>query len=111
MINDETLESQEDVAATHTTGPWGVDFDEATNVRSPDGGYVCQLGYLRGKFGRLGRKTSEEVSANAHLIAASPDMLATLKALADAIDTVPEQPIGVWWGAIHAAIAKAEPRS
>lgn len=43
-------------------------------------------------------------SADAILIAAAPDLLAVLTAIRE---TVSEQPVGVWFHAIDAAIAKA----
>jgi hypothetical protein len=76
--------------AAHTRGPWFVDHDEAVTVRDvPENGRICGLSWLRAPFGLNGRKTNDEVAANARLIAAAPDMLAALK------ETLP-QAEGCW---------------
>lgn len=55
-------------------------------------------------------RTEAEVTANARLIAAAPDLLATVRAIRDAIANCGDQPICAWAGALNAAIAKAEGR-
>ncbi len=87
-----------------TPGPWILLSDETYTVRSPDGGAICQLKWLKGTTGLGGRRTDDEVMANARLIAAAPGLLYVLMAMRQ---TVYEQPIGVWFHAIDAAIAKA----
>lgn len=67
----------------YTPGLWTVESDEGTIVRDCDGGAVCQLKYLRGRYGLNGRRTDEEVSANARLIAAAPELLKALKKSAE----------------------------
>jgi hypothetical protein len=62
--------------AQHTAGPWNCDETEKTfhtkglNLRAPDGSSIAAL------FG----SKSDECIANASLIAAAPDLLATCKA-------------------------------
>lgn len=89
----------------HTPGPW--------NVRKCDGFYRCfdtddwaivSDGLITPCFVWGGRSFTEG-EANARLIAAAPELLATLKVMREAVY---EQPVGVWFHAIDAAIAKAE---
>ena len=63
----------------HTPGPWLPEFGEAARVRAQqDGGQVAIMMNLKGQFGLAGRRTVEEVEANARLIAAAPDLLEAL---------------------------------
>jgi hypothetical protein len=64
----------------HTPGPWLVDFGETTSVRLSDGSRVASVAHLR----LYSRAAASEVAANAHLIAAAPDMLEALKVAAKA---------------------------
>lgn len=91
----------------HTPGPW--QFYELPNHQGSDG-----LGYIRtvpedgleiAHHGDIGRSWSENV-ANAHLIAAAPDLLESLRALLEAIGG--EESTDVWCVDARAAIAKAE---
>jgi len=106
----------------HTPGPWKAEFYEATNIRAPHGGLVAQAHHLMGRFGALGRVPAPEVEANAHLIAAAPEMLAALKAITAAFNVFRLKPEGAPGSAVraiqdmqisamddaHSAIAKAE---
>jgi hypothetical protein len=57
------------VSAGFTPGPWHADFGETFRIREGDGSSVAytQFVHLRG------RRDTEEVTANARLIAAAPD--------------------------------------
>lgn len=85
----------------HTPGEWTVDSGEAIRVRAPDGSSVCQIHMLT----KTGRRHGDESMANAHLMAAAPDLLDALENLGIAVgmgwdtDGVMEKAI--------AAIAKA----
>lgn len=59
----------------HTPGPWNLNSGETYMVRGADEGPVCQPKWLRGRHGLGGRRTNDEVMANARLIAAAPDLL------------------------------------
>ena len=66
----------------HTPGPWTPEFGEAYRVRAQqDGGQVAIMMNLKGQHGMAGRRTGEEVAANARLIAAAPDLLEALKTM------------------------------
>ena len=61
--------------AAHTPAPWIADLGEAYRVRAQqDGGQVAIMMNLKGRHGLAGRRSGDEVAANAHLIAASPTM-------------------------------------
>lgn len=81
--------------AKHTPGPW---------VQFADQGKVVAI-MPAGRPGDVCAFSASPSDADANLIAAAPDMLALLKAMHE---TVYEQPVGAWFGAIRAAIAKAE---
>jgi hypothetical protein len=81
-----------------TSGEWSIEFGEGIKIRAPDNGAIASLGMLKERFGSLGRRDDNEVRANAHLIAASPDMA---KALA-AIRITPPDGDGTVWLAINA---------
>lgn len=72
----------------HTPGAWSLSSAETYTVRDTDGGAICQLKWLRGAHGLGGRRTDEEVMANACLIAAAPQILEALQRLANAADDV-----------------------
>lgn len=90
---------------THTEEPWTVRHGEAVTVRSPDGGMICLLHWLKGSDGLGGRRTEAEVVANANMIAAAGPMLAALKCARAVID--PERSPETH-ALVCAAIAKAE---
>ena len=54
------------------------------------------------------KKFTTEDEANARLIVAAPDLLATVRCIRDAIANCGDQPICAWAGALNAVIAKAE---
>ena len=61
--------------AAHTPAPWIADLGEAYRVRAQqDGGQVAIMMNLKGRHGLAGRRSGDEVAANARLIAASPTM-------------------------------------
>ena len=64
-----------------TPGPWRVLNDEAIKVASSDGSLATVTHiHLRG------RRDTSEVEANAHLIAAAPDLYAALDGLLGLLD-------------------------
>lgn len=67
--------------SAHTPGPWAADFGEAYAVTAPDKGRVAICTNLKGAHGMGGRRTGDEVEANARLIAAAPDLLEALEVL------------------------------
>lgn len=73
------MEESNQASPRATAGPWTCEPHEALNIRDPDGGLVAQLGHLAGRFGSKGRRSAEEVAANARLIAAAPRLLELLK--------------------------------
>jgi hypothetical protein len=113
--------------AKHTPGPWSV-------PHYASGHGVCTCGYVFAydltvaEVYRGGRTRDEpapdEAKANAHMIAAAPDMLAALLKLAEAAEAYMKyhadkfyseceaQPTGLWpfIRTARAAIAKAEGR-
>lgn len=103
--------TEADVRATkaaHTAGPWKLEGNWTISAK-PLGGWVStihpsplfELNPLTG--------SSEEIIANARLIAAAPDLLASLIAVTDELEriAVPEDGIGKARHAARAAIAKA----
>lgn len=69
--------------AKHTPGPWVVDSGEALSVRAPHGGIVAQLHHLKGRHGMGGRLPDGEAVANAHLVAAAPELLEACQTIAE----------------------------
>jgi hypothetical protein len=63
-----------------TPGPWSYEMPDEVVVRAPDGGRLAQLSFLRGRHGTLGRRDTDEVIANARLIAAATDLLEAAEA-------------------------------
>jgi hypothetical protein len=102
----------------HTPGPWVPEFGESYRVRAKqDGGQVAIMMNLKGQHGLIGRRTGDEVAANARLIAAAPELLESLKAIMDFCGpSDPNCPDGPdcetcrMANAARAAIAKAEGR-
>ncbi|WP_135470547.1 hypothetical protein [Crenalkalicoccus roseus] len=64
-----------------TPGPWRLDPDDPTAVLGPNGLYVAECAFF---FGAEPEET--EACANARLIAAAPDLLATLRGLVAAVE-------------------------
>lgn len=76
--------------AKFTPGNWMAHKGEAYTVRDAIDSRICGLSWLKGRHGTEGRRTDEEVAANARLIAQSPRMYDVLhqarKALASCYD-------------------------
>lgn len=93
------------MSTKHTPGKWYADIDgECANVRHEDGGLIAQCTHLRGRHGLGGRRSAEEVAANARLFAAAPGLLAVARKALDAW-TGDGPPIDL--DELRAAIAKA----
>jgi hypothetical protein len=98
---------------THTPGPWVAQFNER-NQRTKVGDWFFVQSNGSGNHNEIVRltgtsKENKTAQANARLIAAAPDLLATLKALADAVaNGAPTVPLMDAVGEARAAIAKAE---
>lgn len=86
----------------HTPGPWTVEpytnFDKSIIVLEPR----CAVDN--------DDVDHAEAAANARLIAAAPNLLATVRAIRDAIASCGDQPICAWAGALNNVIARAEGR-
>ena len=91
----------------HTPGPWTPEFGEAYRVRSQqDGGQIAIMMNLKGQFGLAGRRSGDEVAANARLIAAAPDLLEALEKIAQ-INPYDTSSMGYVVSLARAAIVKA----
>lgn len=87
--------------AKHTPGPWMPEFGEAYRVRAQqDGGQVAIMMNLKGRHGLAGRRTGNEVAANARLISSAPEMLDALQEIVAAAD-------GSGWAQLDATLANA----
>ncbi len=95
--------------AAHTPAPWIADLGEAHRVRAQqDGGQVAIMMNLKGQHGLAGRMSGDEVAANAHLIAAAPQLLEALKAVTATEMFLPDHPQRqAAYKAARAAIYKA----
>lgn len=116
----------------HTPGPWRVETEETVSVRDRKDGSVATLGWLSNRMAGP-RRSSQEVQANARLIAAAPELLEALKLATNELniirarDGAPQhidwhrgRPLQTsscteeWWNELtekcFAAIAKAEGR-
>jgi hypothetical protein len=72
--------------SARTPGPWTVEFGEAMYVRAPDGSHIAIMGQLTAHA----RRDANESAANAHLIAAAPELYEALRRIslaeADGLD-------------------------
>lgn len=94
----------------HTPGPWRavIDSDFTPGIDADDiGESIVVIGpnNLSTDLGIWGR-CREEAEANAHLIAAAPDLLAALQTLVEQAER--HDAVGLYWDQARAAIAKAE---
>lgn len=96
----------------HTPGPWttGKNGDDcAPGHAICHGPYVIAKVYERGyPIASGGTGWAPESQADAHLIAAAPDLLATLKTLVGLLNDDLQEEAAAAWDAAVAAIAKAE---
>lgn len=92
--------------AKFTSGEWKVSNNgETLKVKTGDQTTVCQLTFLKGAHGMKGRKPEGEAKANAHLIAAAPDMYEALKLLVKFCDLYQNEKV---IKNAEAALAKAQ---
>lgn len=94
--------------SSHTSGPWSVETKGSRHFIDGEDGLT--VAYLD----RRGVRDEKEIEANAHLIAAAPDLLTALVALVGEydlgeVDLEPEDLAKL--EAARAAIAKAEGRA
>ena len=83
----------------HTPGPWSADFGETARIADPRGATLARATNIH--LG--GRRPANEVEANAHLIAAAPEMYDLLATIENDGEQVP-----AWlWDKIQAVLAKA----
>jgi hypothetical protein len=85
---------------THTPGPWKIEenLDQGNiDIRSDD---IYRF-YIAEVWGGM-----DAHKANAHLIAAAPDLLEALEALVKQAEG--HKAVGVYWDEARAAIAKAK---
>lgn len=73
--------------ATHTPGPWTSTVSPfgQVEVRGDEGAFVCRLRHMDGEFDTT--ILTEQNKANARLIAAAPELLEALKAVAAALES------------------------
>jgi hypothetical protein len=86
---------------THTPGPWVVEGDWVTDVATD--GNICEVSMPSSE-------DEAEQAANAHLIAAAPDLLAALRRFMDYGDVFQWSGKQSPYSQALAAIAKAEGR-
>jgi hypothetical protein len=88
----------------HTKGPWKAmrseSYGACNSIYGPDKKSVANLGNAR-------TRSIKEMEANAHLIAAAPELLEIVQAVLDCLDLESHEHIR---NAAKAAIAKAEGR-
>ena len=89
--------------AQHTPGPWTMDRGTPLVVMDRRGAYVAQCDGISATIG-----STEEMIANANLIAAAPDLLAALKAIVGECDGGTHDGGTIGMNLARAAIAKAE---
>ncbi|MDW3681624.1 hypothetical protein RA280_07655 [Cupriavidus sp. CV2] len=102
--------------AEHTPGPWMAVWDHGTVERAHS---ICHI-YPRSAAGErwphevatvhLAQPDTME-EANAHLIAAAPDMLALMRNMLAEYEDHPTIGISLWANDLRAVIAKAEGRA
>lgn len=85
----------------HTPGPWKFDYDRTIRQDAPGNAGFPITDVV---YGRV----DEDQMANGHILAAAPDMLETLKAIAHECNGDGHFPL---MGMVLDAIAKAEGRS
>ena len=90
--------------AKHTPGPWSADWDDNGQWYVNVGGLSVSGNALRGDSGDCVE------SANAHLIAAAPDLLTVLKAALDQTGCDGDLCGYVWHEEAREIIARAEGR-
>ena len=92
-------------AVTHTPGPWHVGGQNSLIVYASDGWAICNATVFH-------HKHPDAAQADAHLIAAAPDLLAVVQELEESAGYWSEYdvPLGIV-DRIRAAIDKAEGRS
>lgn len=93
--------------SAHTPGPWAYRLTETYAVLGPDGGRVAICTNLKGQHGLGGRRESNEVAANARLIAAAPELLEALQAMVECSHTNDIQTCAMASQLARAAIVKA----
>lgn len=96
-------------AVGHTAGPWTLDRDVKTAVRS-GAKHVAMVNYYNVPSDAV-RVAGDEHDANARLIAAAPDLLALALAVAEAADLAGSMGNGPLARMARAAIARAEGRA
>ncbi len=97
----------------HTKGPWCVSNGHLLRIAAKDSDWktpatICGVHRI-GK--RIGRQRTKEVLANAHLIAAAPDLLDALKEMVSSFPLLRDGALGYEEDAhakARAAIAKAK---
>lgn len=67
-------------------GPLEAIFGETYTIREKDGGIVCMMSWLKGKFGCKGRRNEESVRATAELLAAAPGLYAECQTLSKRVE-------------------------
>ena len=78
--------------AKHTPGPWSVEVDSPSGIGRTHAVYVCSAaGWPEGQLARVNVQDGlGEREANARLIAAAPELLATLKDACEEIERLRE---------------------
>lgn len=76
------IRAQMEALDGHTPGPWHDDLGETYRAKSADGMNIATANWVT----LLGRLPSAEVKKNIGLIAAAPDLHATIPTLCDALD-------------------------
>lgn len=67
----------------HTPGPWVIVHGESLSIRdAATDSRLCTLNWLKGPNGLRGRLSDEEVTANALLFRAAPDLKKALQEIA-----------------------------
>lgn len=103
--NSEPLPTDSRSESSHTPGPWWVDN------RRPTGALQIQAEHrgVGSSYCVASVNYYEDDAANAHLIAAAPDLLEALKAALPILRKASDGAVA--WGNAYGAIAKAEGRS